>query len=205
LFDIKEKVLVVHNPIDRERVLELAKKPCPFTLSPPTVCAVGRLSWEKNFSMLIDAHANLISKGIPHQLCIVGEGPERKALEHKIEKLGVENSVSLLGFQENPYPYIARASFLAMPSVYEGFPTVVMEALVLGMPVVSSCAVTAEVFGGYNCGIITGPDQNSFEAGLEKILTDNVLHKKLCEAAVKRGNELDIREAVLRVEEVLAQ
>ena len=204
LFGITENVHVLHNPVDQDRILTLSLNPSPLPVhTPPIVCAVGRLSWEKNFSMLISTHANLICKGIMHQLCIVGEGPERNALERQIKQLGVENSVILAGFQSNPYPYLKKAYVSVCSSVYEGLHIASQESLVLGVPVVSCCAVTAEVFGDYNCGIITEPDQTSFEAGLEKMLTDSTFRSKCAQQATLRGQELGLETAILAVEKLL--
>ncbi len=204
LFGIRENVQIIHNPIDRDRIISLAQSPLPLSATtPPTICAVGRLSLEKNFPLLINAHANLIKKDILHHLYIVGEGPEREALEQKIRELNVENSVSLIGFLPNPYPYIFNADFLALSSIYEGFPTVIMESLILGIPVVSCCGVTNEVFGNYNCGIVTEPDEVAFEAGLEKMLTDSVLRNNCAEQAALRGAELDLTQAISAIEQLL--
>lgn len=204
LFGIRENVQVLHNPVDRERVLSLAEESCPLPESDlPTVCAVGRLSWEKNFAMLISAHAELLKKGISHRLCIVGEGPERQALENRIAALGAAETVTLAGFQENPYPYIKAADIIVCSSVYEGLHIVSQEALVLGKPVVSCCAVTAEVFGGCDCGILTENDQASLEAGLEKMLCDPALRHACAGQAALRGQELGLEQAAAAAEKLL--
>jgi glycosyltransferase involved in cell wall biosynthesis len=166
---------------------------------------VGRLNWEKNFAMLIHAHANLIHKGVAHRLCIVGEGPERTTLEGLIKELKVDNTAILAGHQSNPYPYMASASFLAMSSVYEGYPTVVMEALVLGKPVVSSCAAAREVFGEYPCGVVTENNCTALEEGLERMLTVATLRKHCTASATERGADLGMERPVRRVEQMLEQ
>jgi glycosyltransferase involved in cell wall biosynthesis len=204
LLGLTQNVIVLHNPVDREKILKLAQEPCPLpAVDVPTVCAVGRLSWEKNFSMLIRAHKALVDRGVLHRLVIVGDGPERKKLENLIIELDAEKSVLLVGHQSNPYPYIGLSGFLAMSSVYEGYPTVVMEALVLRKPVVSSCAAAEEVFGGYPCGIITENNQEALENGLEKMLTDSVLYKRSLAGAVHRGNELGRQKEIKQIQMLL--
>lgn len=204
LFGITDNVCVLHNPVDRNRILALAQSPCTLpSVTIPTVCAVGRLSWEKNFTMLINAHANLVNKGVLHRLCIVGEGPERASLEQQIKSLGVEETVAMVGFQSNPYPYIKDAYVTVCSSVYEGLHIASEESLVLGVPVVSCCAVTGEVFGGYECGIITEPDQAAFEAGLEKMLTDPDFRARCAQQAALRGEELGLEQAVAAIGKLL--
>lgn len=204
LLELTGNVMVLHNPVDREKILKMAQEPCPLPVVPvPTVCAVGRLSWEKNFQMLLHAHANLLKRGIEHRLCIVGEGPDRENLEQLICELGLKESVILAGHQSNPYPYIEAASFLVLSSVYEGYPTVVMEALVLGKPVVSSCATAQEVFGDYECGTITDSNPSALEDGMEKMLINMEYRHYCANQAVARSFELGLKKAVDSVTDMI--
>ena len=104
---------------------------------PPVVLAVGRLTDQKAFDVLIRAFS-LVRKNRPVRLLILGEGEERPVLEPMIWQLGLEQDVSLMGFVQNPYPYMARASLFVLPSRWEGLPTVLVEALYLGMPIIAT-------------------------------------------------------------------
>jgi glycosyltransferase involved in cell wall biosynthesis len=92
---------------------------------------------QKDFPTLINAFARL-RQSRPARLLILGEGPERPMLEALLAQLGVEQDVSLPGFVKNPYPYMARASVFAMSSRWEGLPTVLIEALYCGAPIVAT-------------------------------------------------------------------
>lgn len=204
LLGLTQNVTVLYNPVDREKILKLAQAPCPLpVVSLPTVCAVGRLSWKKNFSMLIRAHKALVDRGVLHRLVIVGDGPEREKLENLIIELGVEKSVVLTGYQCNPYPYIAASDMTVCSSVYEGLHIASIESLVLEKPVISCCDVVAETFGGYPCGIITENNQEALENGLEKMLTDSVLYKRSLAGAVHRGNELGRQKEIKQIQMLL--
>ncbi len=204
LLGLTDNVEVIYNPVNRERILALSKESCPLPLADvPTVCAVGRLSWEKNFSMLIRAHKALVDRGVLHRLVIVGDGPEREKLENLIIELGVEKSVVLTGYQCNPYPYIAASDMTVCSSVYEGLHIASIESLVLEKPVISCCDVVAETFGGYPCGIITENNQEALENGLEKMLTDSVLYKRSLAGAVHRGNELGRQKEIKQIQMLL--
>ena len=204
LLGLKKNVMVLHNPVDRERIIQLAQEKCPLTeVEIPTICAVGRLSWEKNFCMLIRAHKNLLDKGVVHRLCIVGDGPERQRLEMLIEELGLKESVVLAGHQKNPYPFIAAADMTVCSSVYEGLHIASIESLVLGKTVVSCCSVVEEIFGGYECGLITENDQAALENGMERMLTDTELYKRCVDGAAERGKQLGLERAVQQLENVL--
>ena len=107
------------------------------TETAPVVLAVGRLAWQKSFDTLLHAHA-AARREMPHKLVILGEGDERAGLEQLVADLGVEDSVELPGFTSNPYTAMQGASVLCLSSRYEGMPTVLLEALALGCPVVAT-------------------------------------------------------------------
>jgi glycosyltransferase involved in cell wall biosynthesis len=99
--------------------------------------AVGRLQIQKDYPTLLRAFAQVRQKR-PVRLLILGEGKERPMLEELIKTLGVEEDVSLPGFVMNPFAYMARASLFVLSSRWEGLPTVLIEAMCCGTPVVST-------------------------------------------------------------------
>lgn len=101
------------------------------------VISVGRLVQLKQFDQLIESYANsnLPLKNI--HLVILGTGEEQILLENKIANLNLKNKVHLLGFKEKVWDYISNAKFLVLSSQYEGFPMTILEALSLGIPVIS--------------------------------------------------------------------
>jgi glycosyltransferase involved in cell wall biosynthesis len=103
----------------------------------PTVLAAGRLVREKDFSTLLHAFAMLRDQRRV-QLVILGDGPERQRLLALARSLDLEDDVHFPGFVVNPYPYMRRASVLAVSSIAEGFGNVIVEALACGTPVVST-------------------------------------------------------------------
>jgi glycosyltransferase involved in cell wall biosynthesis len=98
---------------------------------------VGRLQQQKDYPTLLHAFAQ-VRQTRPVHLLILGEGKERAQLEELIKKLGLEDDVSMPGFVMNPYAYMARASMFVLSSRWEGLPTVLIEALCCGTPVVST-------------------------------------------------------------------
>lgn len=105
--------------------------------SVPNIVGMGRLVPEKDFPTLLRAFARLLEQRSA-RLLILGEGPERAALQDLVQELGVERAVSLPGFVSNAYDYLAHADLFALSSQREGLPTVVIEALALGTPVVAT-------------------------------------------------------------------
>lgn len=104
---------------------------------PPVIVGIGRLEPQKDFPTLIHAFSR-VRRGRPARLLILGEGQERHALEALVTELGIADDVTLPGFVENPYAYLSRAGVFVLSSIYEGLPTVLIEALALGTPVVST-------------------------------------------------------------------
>ena len=103
----------------------------------PIILGVGELCERKDFTTLIDAF-HIVQKHIQCRLVIFGEGRRRQMLLNQISKLGLEGKVSLPGFVQNPYPYMSRADVFVLSSKIEGSPVVLMEAIGLGVPSVST-------------------------------------------------------------------
>lgn len=145
IFDFIElpthKVRTIYNPIINSRLYDLGREnishPWFEPQQPPVLLAVGRLSEEKDYPTLIRAF-HLIRQQRPVRLLILGEGGERTKLEGLVMALGLEEDVDLPGFMRNPYALMRRASCLVLSSTFEGFGNVLVEALALGCPVVST-------------------------------------------------------------------
>jgi glycosyltransferase involved in cell wall biosynthesis len=134
-------IQVIYNPIvtpDLQQKSEKALEHAWFKDGePPVIVSVGRLTDQKAFDVLIRAFS-FIRKNQPAHLLILGEGENRPSLEALTWQLGLEKDVSLMGFVQNPYPYMAHASAFVLPSRWEGLPTVLVEALYLGIPIVAT-------------------------------------------------------------------
>jgi len=145
----RELVHVIYNPVITPEIEELAKEPLdhPWFVSggPKVILGVGRMRPQKDYPTLIQAFA-LVRKEHDCRLLILGEGGERSRLEQLVSDLGLSADVDLPGFVKNPFAYLARSSLLVLSSAWEALPTVLIEALALDVPIVST-----------NCR--TGPDE----------------------------------------------
>jgi glycosyltransferase involved in cell wall biosynthesis len=135
------RVRVVHNPVDCRRIAKLALEvaPHPWLVDggPPVVLGIGRLLPQKDFPTLLRAFA-LLRSSRPGRLVILGEGPEREHLMTLARDLDVARDVLLPGFVANPFAWLGRASLFVLSSAWEGLPTVLIEALACGTPVVAT-------------------------------------------------------------------
>lgn len=136
-----ENIQVIYNPVVGPELIAKAKEPIEHPWfapgSPPVVLSVGRLTKSKDLPALIRAFAALRRKR-PARLLILGEGEERSCLEDLVRSIGLQEDVQMPGLAANPYPYMAHAAVLALSSAYECLPTVLVEALAVGAPIVST-------------------------------------------------------------------
>jgi len=146
-------IAVIYNPFDFEDLRRKASDPATVPEEPYIVYS-ARISSRKNQELLIRAW---LEADVPQKLVLVGGTTDEKEedylrhLKTLIRELGVEDRVIFTGFQKNPYPWVKHASLFAMSSESEGLPTVLIESLILGTPVVSTDCPTGP------SEILTGP------------------------------------------------
>lgn len=160
---VKRQVEVVYNPTVNKRLFELSEEKITedwfLSLDGPVFIAAGRLSAQKGFDTLIKAFS-VYSKSKSANLVILGEGEDRLALGELALKLGVEHFVTFAGFVDNPYKFIRRAHVFILSSRYEGLPNVLIEALALKTPVISTNCKSGpkEILGNGEWGMLIEVD-----------------------------------------------
>lgn len=174
----RDRVQAIANPVITPDLIargsEALEHPWFQPGSQPVVVGIGRLSAQKDFLTLVRAFARL-HRQRPVRLVILGEGEERTVIEAAARELGVAEDVLLPGFVDNPYAYLARASVFALSSIYEGLPTVVIEALALGTPVVSTDCPSGprEILEGGDLGrLVPVRDPDALAAGIGAALAE---------------------------------
>lgn len=149
-----EQFVSARNTIDAARILARSGEEPPEGLVQDgdgfRFVTVGRLSPEKNHARLIDAFARVHRRHPDSRLIIVGDGPLRSDLQALVDRLGLHGAVRLTGLQPNPWSIMSRCQTFVLSSDYEGQPMVILEARVLGLPVVTTA------FG--SVGSAVGPD-----------------------------------------------
>ncbi len=124
------KKVVIPNPLNPNILPERAKD------LKNTIVAVGRLTAQKNFALLINAFSRVLQEFSEYSLEIYGEGGERRILEDQINKLGLGSKITLKGAQKGVLDKIKDAKLFVMSSNFEGFPNALLESMGIGLPVV---------------------------------------------------------------------
>lgn len=201
LSGLTQGVELHYNPMNSENVRRLAEDKADLPGSDlPYICAVGRLSAEKAFERLIVIHKRLLERGIAHRLVIVGDGPDGDFLRRLIRAMGLEETVIMAGYQPNPYPYMKHSRFLVSSSYTEGLPVIAMEALCLGVPMVTPIDSVGEVFGGETCGLITENTNPALEGAIARMLTDEEFYRQTVQGAKNRSAYFDGTRMIQEVE-----
>jgi glycosyltransferase involved in cell wall biosynthesis len=184
-----EKVIALKNPVITPEIAELADQPVDhpwFDGEGRIILAVGRLSPEKDFATLLRAFA-LVDPALKTRLVLLGDGPLRDELLDLQHALGLQDRVEFIGFRKNPYAYMKRASVLVLSSRWEGAPTVLIEAMSLGVPCVSTdCDFgPREIFESGQFGRLTPVgDSQALAQAIEETLT-NPLSPDVLKTAVE--------------------
>ncbi len=182
--NLQNKIAVIRNYIDKEKVEELAKEkieiPYKFFIS------VGRLEREKNYEGIVEAF-NSIKHKTRLNYIILGEGRLRSDILNKISDYSLQERIFLLGFKENPYKYISKAEGLLLYSDFEGMPNVVIEALICKTPViVSDFPGVEDIITNKINGIVVKRDNiEELAASMKKLIDDD----KYREGLVTNGYE----------------
>jgi glycosyltransferase involved in cell wall biosynthesis len=192
-----ERIRVIPNPIDLAGVRALSESPLdmePFSGKAPVVISVGRLSSQKNHTLLIRSFKKTLDE-VDARLVIVGIGE----LEHEVKALAkrfrLEGSVYFLGWQDNPFKFMRRASLFVLSSDYEGFPNALIEAMAVGCPSISTDCISgpAEVLKGGECGVLVPPnDENAMAGAIVRLLRNEGLRRELSEKGMRRAEDFDI-------------
>ncbi|MGR8932914.1 MAG: glycosyltransferase [Gammaproteobacteria bacterium] len=156
-----DKIVTIYNPIFETAILSRAEQKVDHRWFAETdrdyalIVAAGRLVKQKNFPLLIDAFERLLRRKNA-RLVILGEGRLRETLQAEIDALQLRDKVDMPGFCDNPYAYLRQADLFVLSSSWEGFGNVLVEALAVGTPVVSTDCPSgpAEILQNGNYGLL---------------------------------------------------
>lgn len=201
---INHNFKVIYNTLEVDMIRKLAQEEVDIEFSPNSlnVFSVGRLTNAKGFDRLIKAHARLRKEGHDLNLYLLGSGELLDELSNLARDLNVADTVHFLGFQTNPYKFLNHADIFVCSSRREGFSTAVSEALILGVPVVSTnCSGTYELLGNSNeYGIVTENSEDGVYSGLKEMLSNTATLSHYKSTSEIRGKKFSTETTVKDVE-----
>lgn len=217
-FKIKEnKMGVIYNPLNIDEIKKLASEPLDSMhleiFSKPTIINIGRITRQKNQQRLIRSFGEIKKFEKEAQLVILGTGELEPKLKKMAEDLGLQDSVHFLGWQKNPFKFLAKSRAFVLSSLWEGLPYVILEAMALGLPVISvDCksgpreilfpksdinneAKSIE-YGDF--GILVPASENNDFLGkaVIEVLRNNDLAASFSEKSRKRAEEFDVKNII---------
>jgi N-acetylgalactosamine-N,N'-diacetylbacillosaminyl-diphospho-undecaprenol 4-alpha-N-acetylgalactosaminyltransferase len=192
-FGLKPAIITtIHNPYDIDYIQHRSKEEVDETWltnnSFQTILNVGNLTKQKAQDTLLRTFARLSDQIANLRLIIVGAGEAYQKLIELAKDLNIEKYVKLVGHKDNPFSYMARADVFVLSSHFEGFPNVLIEAMICGCPVISTDCRSGpnEVIRDHHNGIlIPVGDYQSMDMAIIEILKDKSIHQKLTNNAIK--------------------
>ena len=199
LFGITENVVKISNSVDSEKVKLLSQEKIKLP-DKRLFTTLGRLDYNKNQILLLKAAREVKKQRDDFMIYLLGDGDDRPKLEEYIQDHDLEENVKILGFIDNPYPYIKNSVATVLTSLSEGFSLVLVESVTLDTPIISTdVGVAKELIERYNCGDLIDYDEKHLAATLLRYLNKY----GGCKDAFDIGNEYDIKTEVRKTVELI--
>lgn len=207
ILDFQKPCRVLYNTVESQKILEQSTEQSPKLNRDDGIrcAAVGSLKPTKGYDRMLRIIRRLRDEQYPVHLYILGIGPLQQELEQQIADLHLQDAVTLLGYDTNPYKYVAKCDLFICASHAEGFSTAATEALIVGTSV---CTVEVsgmkEMLGENNeYGIVTENNEEALYQGIKRLLDDPALLAHYKERAAQRGKTFSTANTVRAVEEML--
>lgn len=210
LFPMIKEVDVKYNTNETDEILKMKDEPVEagiFKEGEIRLCGVGKIMPIKGFDKLARIHKRLREEGYPVHTYVLGDGPEREKIEIYIKENHLGDSFTFLGYQTNPYKYVAKCDIFVCASTAEGFSTAATEALIVGTPVVTTPVAGMKEMLGENgeYGLIGGMDEESIYKYIKMLLDDKKLLEHYKIQAKLRGEVFSKKITLRAVEKLLVE
>ena len=194
--EIQDISVIIANPI---------KVYAHTNLSSKRIVTAGRLTTQKNHKMLISAFSKIKKIHPEYTLTIYGEGPLRRELEEQVSSLGLEDSVSLPGNVPDLHHQISDAEIFVLPSDFEGLSNALLEAMMMGFPVISTnCAGSDEIIKDMENGILVNiGNEDALVAAMDRLVSTPDLKTELSERAKKTVEYCKVDSIISKWSEVI--
>ncbi|MDU3520824.1 MAG: glycosyltransferase [Clostridium saudiense] len=202
-----DNLQVKYNPIIADDVIRKSQEIVDDIEKPKDkklLVTSGRLVSQKGYESLLEVCNKLNNDKLDYELWVLGEGWARPKLEELIDKYKL-NNVKLLGFKENPYKYIKQGDLFVCSSKNEGFSLVIAEAMILGLPVISTnCSGPNELLNFGEYGFMVENTEEALYEGLKEILNNREKLKYYIEKSKKRVNFFNYKDRISDIERLFS-
>lgn len=202
-------IKTLYNPIDSKEIIDksLLTNSLPLRNKDKIrLVSIGRFTKQKAYIRLLNIINQLNIQKYPIELWLIGDGEQRELLETYTKKNHLENIVTLWGFQDNPYAYLVQCDLFVCSSISEGYSTAVTEALILGLPVITTnCSGMHELLKNGECGMITDNSEEALYIGLKRLLDNPSLLQHYRNKAIDRGKDFSLQKLIEPIEKLLME
>nr|WP_262908168.1 glycosyltransferase [Epilithonimonas sp. JDS] len=208
----KNKIVRIYNPLDTNEILGKSEagsqksedlQPSTSDLQPVFI-SVGTVFPQKGFDRLLQVHKRLLDEGFQHKVLIVGDGYDFENVKKLKTALGVDETATMLGFTDNPYPYFKAADFYILSSRYEGYPTVLFEAITLKKNIIATdVSGVTEMLENGKLGLITENSEEGIYDGMKKALTNPEHFKSYQENLEHYEMPFNLKNSVDKIMEII--
>lgn len=205
---IDQKGMVLYNTNESKKIHELKENSIEEELIQEnefSLVSVGKISFAKGVDVLARCVFRLRNEGIPAHLYLIGDGPDKEKISQYLEENQIEQYVTFLGYQTNPYKYVARCDLFVCASKAEGFSTATTEALIVGTPVCTVDVSGMKEMLGDNCeyGVVTENNEDALFLAIKNLYLDKEKLKYYRKQSAERGKIFSTQSTVNAVEEMM--
>ena len=209
LFPQEKPCAVLYNTVESDKIMQLSAEAAENLNEEGCIrlIAIGTLKEVKGYNRLLRIVNRLKQDGYPVHLYLLGKGPLKDELEAYVANNGLADQVTFLGYQTNPYKYVAKCDLFVCASHAEGFSTAATEALIVGTPVITTLVSgMKEMLGEDNeYGVVTENSEEALYDGIKMLLDHPAMLAHYKERAQIRGKTFSVEKTVKAVEEMLLE
>jgi len=205
--DEVKRLIRIYNPLDVQEIVEKSEEPLvnyQFDEKIPTFIALGTVYPAKGYDRLLNVHKRLLEEDFQHKILIVGDGYDFENISKLKTNLNLDETVDMIGYIENPYPYFKAADFFILSSRYEGFPTVLYEAIVLKKNIIATeVAGGREMLKDGELGLMAENSEAGIYEGMKSALSQPELFNKYQENLIKYDSPFKLEKSVALIESIM--
>ena len=200
------KRAVIYNPLAVKEVEGSQEPPSFLDASKKKLVAMGRLTSQKGFDLLLQAFAKVQAQFPDWQLVILGEGEKRQELENLARQLEITEKVAMPGLVDNPFPILQQCDLFVLSSRYEGFGNVIIEAMACGLPVISTDCPSGPseiIVSGENGILVPNQNQDELASAMATLMSDAPQRQTLATKAFDSLDRFKLETIVEQWEQLL--